>query len=68
MINKLITEDDLYGAVDAAFAEGWSRIKLYFLIGLPTETDEDTRGIAELARNCVALGRRHRGGRASVTA
>jgi radical SAM family uncharacterized protein len=68
VINKLITEDDLYGAVDAAFASGWSRIKLYFLIGLPTETDEDTLGIAELARNCVALGRRHRGGRASVTA
>ena len=67
VINKLITEDDLYGAVDAAFAEGWSRVKLYFLIGLPTETDDDTRGIAELARNCVELGRRH-GGRASVTA
>ncbi len=67
VINKLITEDDLYGAVDAAFAAGWSRIKLYFLIGLPTETDEDTRGIAELARNCVELGRRH-SGRASVTA
>ena len=59
VINKLITEDDLYGAVDAAFAEGWTRIKLYFLTGLPTETDEDTLGIAELARNCVALGRRH---------
>jgi radical SAM family uncharacterized protein len=67
VINKLITEDDLYGAVDAAFAQGWSRIKLYFLIGLPTETDEDIRGIAELARNCVELGRRH-SGRASVTA
>ncbi len=67
MINKLITEDDLYGAVDAAYSEGWTRIKLYFLTGLPTETDEDTLGIAELARNCVALGRRH-DGRASVTA
>src|SRR4051794_20263225 len=67
VINKLITEDDLYGAVDAAFAEGWSRVKLYFLIGLPTETDDDTLGIAELARNCVELGRRH-SGRASVTA
>jgi radical SAM family uncharacterized protein len=63
VINKLITEDDLYGAVDAAFAQGWSRVKLYFLIGLPTETDEDTAGIAELARTCVELGRRH-GGRA----
>ena len=67
VINKLITEDDLYGAVDTAFAEGWSRVKLYFLIGLPTETDEDTLGIAELARNCVELGRRH-SSRTSVTA
>jgi radical SAM family uncharacterized protein len=67
VINKLITEDDLYGAVDAAFAAGWSRVKLYFLIGLPTETDEDTLGIAELARNCVEIGRRH-SGRSSVTA
>ena len=67
VINKLITEDDLYGAVDAAFAEGWHRVKLYFLIGLPTEADEDTLGIAELARNCIELGRRHTN-RASVTA
>jgi radical SAM family uncharacterized protein len=67
VINKLITEDDLYGAADAAFAQGWSRIKLYFLIGLPTETDEDTLGIADLVRNCVALGRRYTP-RASVTA
>ena len=37
IINKLITEEDLYGAVDAAFSNGWRRVKLYFLIGLPTE-------------------------------
>jgi len=36
VINKLITEDDLYGAVDAAFDQGWSRVKLYFLTGLPS--------------------------------
>ena len=42
-------------------------MKLYFLTGLPTETDEDTLGIAELARNCVEIGKRHTGG-ASVTA
>ena len=46
--------------------QGWTRMKLYFLTGLPTETDDDTLGIAELARNCVAIGRRHTG-RASVT-
>ena len=48
VINKLITEEDLYGAVDAAFSNGWRRVKLYFLIGLPTERDEDVLGIAEL--------------------
>ena len=67
VINKLITEDDLYGAVEAAYAAGWTRMKLYFMIGLPTETDEDTIGIAELAGNCVSIGRRYTG-RASVTA
>ena len=67
VINKLIREEDLYAAVDAAFSQGWKRVKLYFLIGLPTETDEDTVGIVELAKQCVAIGRRyHRG--ASVTA
>ncbi len=44
VINKLIREEDLYAAVDAAFSQGWKRVKLYFLIGLPTETDEDTLG------------------------
>ncbi len=53
VINKLIREEDLYGAVESAFSQGWRRVKLYFLTGLPTETDEDTLGIAELARNCV---------------
>ncbi|HZP30734.1 MAG TPA: TIGR03960 family B12-binding radical SAM protein [Acidimicrobiia bacterium] len=67
VINKLITEDDLYAAVDAAYSQGWRRVKLYFLTGLPTETDADTRGIAELARNVVRVGRRHTKG-ASCTA
>ena len=49
VINKLITEEDLYGAVESAFSQGWRRVKLYFLTGLPTEMDEDTLGIAELA-------------------
>ena len=59
IINKLIREEDLYEAVDAAFSQGWRRVKLYFLTGLPTETDEDTLGIATLARNCVEIGRKH---------
>lgn len=59
VINKLIREEDLYSAVEAAFSNGWRRMKLYFLTGLPTETDEDTLGIGELARNCVEIGRAH---------
>jgi len=59
VINKLIRDEDLYSAVEAAFANGWRRMKLYFLTGLPSETDEDTLGIAELARNCVEVGRAH---------
>ncbi|MGH9122500.1 MAG: TIGR03960 family B12-binding radical SAM protein, partial [Acidimicrobiales bacterium] len=51
----------------SAFSQGWRRVKLYFLTGLPTETKEDTLGIAELARQCVALGRRHSKG-VTVTA
>src|SRR5690606_39964624 len=59
VINKLIREEDLYGAVQSAYSQGWRRMKLYFLTGLPTETDEDTLGIAELAKNSVELGRAH---------
>ena len=59
IINKLITEEDLYGAVDAAFSQGWRRVKLYFLIGLPTERDEDVLGIAELGARCAEIGRRY---------
>ena len=66
VINKLITEEDLYGAVESAFSQGWRRVKLYFLIGLPTETDEDTLGIADLAKNCVEIGKRYNK-QASVT-
>jgi radical SAM family uncharacterized protein len=57
VINKLILEEDLYAAVDAAYSQGWRRTKLYFLTGLPTEMDGDTLGIAQLAANVVAIGR-----------
>jgi radical SAM superfamily enzyme YgiQ (UPF0313 family) len=66
VINKLISDDDLYGAVTSAYSQGWRRMKLYFLTGLPTETDEDTLGIAELARRCVEIGSTYAKG-ASVT-
>jgi radical SAM family uncharacterized protein len=57
VINKGVTEEDLMEAVSAAFAAGWQAIKLYFMIGLPAETGEDLRGIAELARRVLARGR-----------
>src|SRR3546814_16824198 len=66
VINKLITEEDLYTAVDSAFSQGWRRVKLYFLTGLPTETDEDTLGIVELASRCLKLAK-EKGHNGSVT-
>ncbi|MGH9276027.1 MAG: TIGR03960 family B12-binding radical SAM protein [Acidimicrobiales bacterium] len=66
VINKLITEEDLHAAVDSAFSQGWRRVKLYFLTGLPTETDEDTLGIIELAQRCVQLAKA-KGHNGSVT-
>ena len=50
VINKGVTEEDLLKAVGAAFESGWSSVKLYFMIGLPGETDEDVLAIAELAK------------------
>ena len=49
VINKGVTEEDLVRSVTDAFEQGWSAVKLYFMIGLPTETDEDVLGIAHLA-------------------
>lgn len=50
VINKCVTEQDLMRAVGDAFESGWTSVKLYFMIGLPTETEEDLQGIADLAR------------------
>ena len=49
VINKGVTEEDLMRSVTDAFDQGWSAVKLYFMLGLPTETDEDVLGIADLA-------------------
>ncbi len=56
IINKGVSEEDLYAAVRAAFAEGWSTIKLYFMIGLPGEREEDLQGIVDLAKRVLAIG------------
>ncbi len=70
VINKGVTEKDLEEAVGAAFRAGWSGVKLYFMIGLPTETDDDIRGIAALARRVLDIYREvngKRGARVSVS-
>lgn len=58
VINKNVTEEDLLDAVEAAFRCGWRRVKLYFMVGLPGETDEDIVGIAKLASKVVNIGRK----------
>lgn len=57
IINKQVTEDDLLSTVKAAVESGWSRVKLYFMIGLPTERDEDLREIVNLAEKVARLGK-----------
>jgi radical SAM family uncharacterized protein len=66
VINKGVTQEDIEAAVEAAFAQGWTSVKLYFMLGLPTETEEDLEGIARLAYRVRDIGRRHAGGRTKV--
>ena len=63
VINKMVTEDDLIDTVAAAFSSGWRQVKLYFMCGLPTETDEDVLAIADLARRVIETGRKASGTR-----
>jgi radical SAM-linked protein len=58
VINKPVSDLDLMEAAETIFASGWSTLKLYFMIGLPTETDEDLDGIIRLANELFARGRR----------
>jgi|LSQX01.1.fsa_nt_gb radical SAM family uncharacterized protein len=55
VINKGISEEDILSALELAFEGGWTRVKLYFMLGLPTETMEDVMGIAEMARKIERL-------------
>lgn len=57
VINKNITEQDVMNSCSVAFEAGWSAMKMYFMIGLPTETDDDVTGIAELGRKVRELGK-----------
>ena len=58
VINKGVREEDLISAVSLAFREGWQGVKLYFMIGLPTENQEDLAGIARLAKETYAIGKK----------
>ncbi|MBA2463671.1 MAG: TIGR03960 family B12-binding radical SAM protein [Nocardioidaceae bacterium] len=57
VINKMVTEEDLIRTVATAYSHGWRQVKLYFMCGLPTETDEDVMEIADLAKKVIAKGR-----------
>jgi radical SAM-linked protein len=58
VINKGNREEDLLRAVESIFQNGWSLLKLYFMIGLPEETDDDVAAIGRLAKKCLAVARR----------
>src|SRR5215467_12068954 len=63
VINKMVTEEDLTRTVTTAYGSGWRQVKLYFMCGLPTETDEDVLAIADLARKVIKAGRETTGRR-----
>ena len=61
VINKGVTDEDIYTSVEQAISLGWRHIKLYFMIGLPTETTEDLDGIAEIAKNIIEINKKYNG-------
>jgi radical SAM family uncharacterized protein len=63
VINKMVTEEDLINTVGTAYGNGWRQVKLYFMCGLPTETDDDVLAIADLAKRVIETGRRISGRR-----
>ncbi|MGE5826745.1 MAG: TIGR03960 family B12-binding radical SAM protein, partial [Micromonosporaceae bacterium] len=63
VINKMVTEEDLIRTVVTAYSNGWRHVKLYFMCGLPTETDEDVLQIARLAHEVIKAGRSATGSR-----
>lgn len=69
VINKNVTEKQLLDTIEEAFKAGWRRVKLYFMIGLPTETDDDIRAIGELTQKVVECARENvpKGQRGSVS-
>jgi radical SAM family uncharacterized protein len=66
VINKYISTEDLLQTAEDVYSRGWRLIKLYFMIGQPTETDEDVIAIAKLAKRVLAIGRKYHGNKAKV--
>lgn len=60
VLNKGVSEEDFDICLETVFSRGWDKVKLYFMMGLPTETEEDLRGIVELAERALAIGKRHK--------
>jgi len=58
IINKPLKDEDLFAAVEAAYRSGWQRLKLYFMVGLPGETEEDVRRIVDLSFQLAKLRKR----------
>jgi radical SAM family uncharacterized protein len=67
VVNKNVTEEQLMETARRVFSRGWSAMKLYFMIGLPTEEDEDVLGIVQTGGRAQAIGRRIAGRKAAVT-
>ncbi|MCW2522893.1 MAG: Fe-S oxidoreductase [Frankiales bacterium] len=63
VINKMVSHQDLIDTVTAAYSQGWRQVKLYFMCGLPTETDEDVLEIATMAQDVIRAGRKATGSR-----
>jgi radical SAM family uncharacterized protein/radical SAM-linked protein len=67
VINKNVTEDQLLETAERVFSRGWDRMKLYFILGLPTETDEDLEGIVQCGQRAMEVGRRVAKKRLTIT-
>ncbi len=66
-INKGLTRENFASTLEAAFSRGWRRVKLYFMIGLPTEDEADLAGIVEMVQEALRIGRRYAGRRARLS-
>jgi len=68
VVNKNVTEEQLMETAERVFSRGWTKMKLYFMIGLPTEEDDDVVGIVETGKKALVIGRRaQKGGGPTVT-